>query len=273
AWAVLSAATFAALAAWQRAPRERRRAEELLRLGQIGRLNTLGELSGGLAHELNQPLTAILTGTQAAQRLLDDDPPDLATARQAMALATTQARRAADVLARLRRLVEAPDAEPARQAVLLEVVVRNALNLLEPELRRRQIRAHVHLPRGQAPAVLADPTALDQVVHNLLTNAMRALQDVPVGERRLDLSIDSSDAYGRLSVHDSGPGIAPEALPHVFEPFYTTRRNRRHDSGLGLGLALCETLTQAMDGTLSARNVAPRGAEFTLKLPLAKVTT
>lgn len=261
AWALSSALGLAALAAWQRGRHERRRAEALLRVERVERLNALGELAGGMAHELNQPLAAVLSGAQAAGRLLDDDPPALDTARQAMRQVAVQARRAADVVARLRRLIETPDAARTMQPVRLEAALRDAVDLLGPELRRRGIEVTL---AGHAPPVNADPVALDQIVHNLLGNAMRALEDVPAGERRLALTVAREAQRGVLGVRDSGPGLAPEALARAFEPFYTTRRG-----GLGLGLSLCETLAQAMGGTLAAGNAEPRGAEFRLALALA----
>jgi C4-dicarboxylate-specific signal transduction histidine kinase len=265
AWTVSNGFALAALAAWLRVRRERTRAEALLRVGKTARLNTLGELAGGMAHELNQPLAAVLSNTQAAQRLLDDDPPALATARQAMTQAAAQARRAADVVSRLRGLVDAPDSSKPRQSVRLDTALRNVLDLLEPDVRRRGIEAVV---QGHSPTVLADPVALEQIVHNLLGNAMQALEEVPASERRLVLDIQTEDGQGVLTVRDSGPGIVPEALQHIFEPFYTTRGD-----GLGLGLSLCETLAHAMDGTLTVRNTAPHGVEFRLALPAAKAPT
>lgn len=261
AWLALSALAVAAIAAWRHGRRERRRAEELLRVGRVARLNTLGELAGGIAHELNQPLAAVLANTRAAQRLLDDEQPDTATAREAMAQAATQARRAADVVARLRRLVEAPDKTQPHLPLHLDATVRSVLDTLEPELRRRGIKTSL---QGTAPPVLADPVALEQIVHNLIGNAMQALEEVPTDERRLCIACTSGDGRATLSVSDSGPGMSAEVIPHVFEPFFTTRHG-----GLGLGLSLCETLAQAMHGTLTARPAAPRGAEFRLELPLA----
>jgi signal transduction histidine kinase len=151
----------------------RRRAEELLRLGQVARLNTLGELAAGVAHELNQPLTALLAGTQAAKRLLDDEPPDLDTARTAMARAVEQARRASDVVGRLRRLVERPDLAAQAQPLQLPAAVHEALHLLEPECRARAVQPEVHA-EPHLPAVLAEPVALQQIVHNLVVNALQA---------------------------------------------------------------------------------------------------
>ncbi len=268
AWAALVAAL---LGTWmtvlgQRAAR--RRAEELLRLGQVARLNSLGELAAGMAHELNQPLTAVLANTQAAGRLLDEDPPELATARHAMRQAVEQARRASEVVGRLRRAIERPGPAGEIRPVLLQQAVHNALYLLEPEFKRRSVMQPDLEQAGQPDAVLADPVALEQVIHNLLMNALQALEQVAAPQRKLTLALREDKGQGVLSVRDSGPGIPPELLPHLFEPFFTTR-----DNGLGLGLSLCETLAGNMGGTLTAHNAAPRGAEFRLSLPLASTAT
>ena len=250
------------IGAAQRQRSERRRAEELLRLGQVGRLNAMGELAAGMAHELNQPLTAVLASTQAARRLLADEPPDVAEARIAMDRGVQQARRASEVLGRLRASVERPMAA-AVQPLPLDAALRRALDLLEPEWRRLGITPRVDC-RPPTLAVQAEPVAMEQIVHNLLANALHALAEVPAGERRLALQASAEGASGVLAVQDSGPGLAPEVLPRVFEPFFTTR-----EGGLGLGLSLCETLAAGMGGGLSVRNLAPRGAEFRLTLPLA----
>jgi signal transduction histidine kinase len=266
AWAALAAAALATLAAWQRQRAERWRAEKLLRLGQVARLNSLGELAAGMAHELNQPLTAVLANTQAAGRLLDDDPPELDHARDAMAQAAEQARRAADVVARLRRAVEQPDPGAQVRPVNLADAVRNALYLLEPQCRRRSVTP-VMETTAPSVSVLAEPVALEQIVHNLLTNALQAMDQVPAAERRLQLELGAAAGRGILVVQDSGPGMAADVLARIFEPFFTTRRG-----GLGLGLSLCETLATGMGGTLSATNAASRGAVLRLALPLAPAT-
>lgn len=270
AWTAGVAALLALLAQWQRQRTARQRAEELLRLGQVARLNTLGELAAGMAHELNQPLTAVLANTQAAQRLLGDDPPELDTARQAMARAVDQSRRAAEVVGRLRRTVEHPPAsaqpkvDGARSLDLVEAA-RRAIHLLEPECRRRGVA-----PLVQAEAavpVAGDPVAVDQIVHNLVMNALQAMDAVPVAQRALQLTLRRADGAGELAVADRGPGIAPEALPRLFEPFFSTR-----EGGLGLGLSLCETLAQGMGGSLTAASRPDGGAVFTLRLPLKDAT-
>jgi C4-dicarboxylate-specific signal transduction histidine kinase len=262
-WCVFSAAATAALAAWQRQREATRRAQELLRLGQVGRLNALGELAAGMAHELNQPLTAVLASTQAAQRLLADDEPDLATVRQALAQSAQQARRAADVVGRLRRLVQPPDTNAAPQALGLQAAVRQVLYLLAPQMDQLGVQVDASaVPEGLQ--VLADPVALEQIVHNLVLNALQALERGPAGTRRLALVAQAGLAQVRLHVQDSGPGFAPAALARAFEPFFTTR-----DGGLGLGLSLCETLAAGMGGALTARNRPEGGAELTLTLPQA----
>ena len=262
AWAAFVAVTLAALLALVRQRTERRRAEELLRLGQVARLNTLGELAAGMAHELNQPLTAILANTQAAKRLLDDEPPELSTARDAMTRAVEQARRASDVVGRMRRVVERPEVGGSLQAVDLQGTVRNALYLLEPECKRLNVQPALS---GDAISVQADPVALEQIIHNLLTNALQALAQVPPIERALTIAMQPEDQLGVLTICDSGIGIPAEVLPRIFEPFFTTR-----DGGLGLGLSLCESLATDMGGTLTATNAAQRGALFRLSLPLAE---
>ena len=263
-WAAWVAALLATWAAVLRQRAARRRAEELLRLGQVARLNSLGELAAGMAHELNQPLTAVLANTQAASRLLNEDPPELATARGAMQQAVEQARRASEVVGRLRRAIERPGLAGKIQPVRLQQAVRNALYLLEPEFKRRGVAQPDLDPAGPPGAVLADPVALEQIIHNLLMNALQALEQVAAPQRALTLALREDKGQGVLSLRDSGPGIPPELLPRIFEPFFTTR-----DNGLGLGLSLCETLANNMGGTLTAHNAVPRGAECRLHPPLA----
>lgn len=273
AWAALTAAAMAAaVAAWHTARRQRearRRAEELVRLGQVARLGALGELAAGMAHELNQPLTALLASTQATQRLLREPDPDLPIAQAALERAVQQARRAAAVVGRLRTLVERPDPTGLAQPVSLHGAAQEALHLLAPELQRRSIATQLHAEPG-LPDAQADPVALQQILHNLLMNAAQALEQVPAAQRRIALHIERwGAAQLQLAVRDSGPGVAEADRDHVFEPFYSTRK-----SGLGLGLPLCESLAQAMGGSLVLAAAAPGdqlggGATFVLTLPIA----
>jgi signal transduction histidine kinase len=264
-WTLLVAVVMLGTRALLRQRKDRRRAEELLRVGQVARLTTLGELAAGMAHELNQPLTAMLINAQVARRVLHQDPPDLLTAQLAVKEAVEQAERASDVVRRLRHAVAQPDMGAQMQKVDLQELARKALNLLDPELRRRSITPDVKLV-GPAFKVRAEPVALEQIVHNLLLNALQALDQTAVGERRLFITLNTDGKSGQLSVSDTGPGIRSEVLSHVFEPFFTTR-----DGGLGLGLSLSESLARGMGGTLMAFNRSPHGAEFCLSLPLASL--
>jgi signal transduction histidine kinase len=259
-WCLASALAMAALAGWQRQRDAARRAQELLRLGQVGRLNALGELAAGMAHELNQPLTAVLAGTQAAQRLLDEAEPDLATARQALTHSAQQARRAADVVGRLRRLVQAPD-RPARRA---PCPWPTRCSRCCTCWRHRLEALGVAVDLSGLPATLqvqADPVALEQIVHNLVLNALQAMEAVPAGAPAGLHGSQEGDRV-QLVVRDTGPGFAETALPRVFEPFFTTR-----PGGLGLGLSLCETLAANLGGSLQARAASGGGAELVLQLP------
>jgi len=257
-WSVLSGLIVAAAHTARRQAVERRRAESLLRLRRAERLNTLGELSAGVAHELNQPLTAILANCQAARRLLGMEKGDVQAAEAALGHAIAQAKRASAVINRLRGLVEQRQQEQPARPVVLGDAVRRALHLLEPELQQRHT-APVHVEESSPVTVRADPVALDQILHNLLLNALQAMDGMPVASRRLRIQIASGRHDAVLRIADNGPGIPAQALPRLFEPFYTTR-----EDGLGLGLTLCETLAGNMGCTIGAANGTAGGAEFSL---------
>ncbi|MBK6322498.1 MAG: two-component sensor histidine kinase [Burkholderiales bacterium] len=259
-WTLLLLAARALLAQSQ----NRRRAEERLRMGQLTRLNTMGELAAGMAHELNQPLAAVLASTQAAHRMLADEPvEDMAAVRQALQQTVQQARRAADVVGRLRRTVERSNMASEAQVLNPMELTRKAVYLLEPELQRSQITPQLKWV-GEPFDIHGDAVALEQILHNLLSNAVHALEQVPVGRRALEVQLQRASGQGQLTVRDSGPGIPANVLPHVFAPFFTTR-----EDGLGLGLSLCETLAMGMGGSLTASSPASGGATFCLSLPLA----
>lgn len=261
AWALLLAVGHTIV----RLRQERLRTQERFRMGQLTRLNTLGELAAGMAHELNQPLTAVLANAQAASRMLEDDPVAISEVRHALQHTAQQARRAADVVGRLRRMVERPGVANEAQTVNPMELTRKALYLLEPEILQCQVAPQLHWI-GEPFSIWGDAVALEQILHNLLTNALHALEQVPAPRRSLRVLFERSHDVGLITVQDSGPGIPTHVLPHVFEPFFTTR-----EGGLGLGLSLCETLAASMGGTLTASATVQGGASFSVSLPVAPV--
>jgi signal transduction histidine kinase len=263
AWSLLVALLLLAARALLRQRTDGQRAHELLRLGQIARLNTLGELAAGMANDLNQPVTELLTNARIAHRVLQEDPPDLLTGQLAVQDALSNAQRVSDVINRLRYAVRQPDKSARLEDVDLLLLARRALHLLDPELRRHGIAARIEQD-AETISVRGDPQALEQIMHNLLLNAMQALDQVQISDRRLVISLGKSEKHGHFIVRDTGPGMPTDVLPHVFEPFFTTR-----EGGLGLGLTLSESMADDMGGTLTAFNQLPHGAEFRLSLPLA----
>ena len=165
------------------------------------------------------------------------------------------------------RTVERPDARAERVRVSLNDAVRDALYLLEPKCREHRVTAEIVSERDVE--VLADPVAMEQIIHNLVTNALHALDQIDASERRVIFTVSQTETHGELRVADNGPGIAPDALPRLFDPFFSTRSVA---GGLGLGLSVCESLVTNMDGHISAQNRSPRGAEFIVTLPLATNT-
>jgi signal transduction histidine kinase len=273
AWCLLVALMLLALRALLRQRHDRHRAEALLRVGQAGRLNTLSELATGMVQELGDPMRSAQTAMQAANQLLQQgdangDAPSLADAQAAVGQATQDVERAANVMNRLRHVVEQPDLSGglsgALRPVSLLAAARGALDLVSPELQRLSIKQSIQSSQADL-TVTAEPVALGQVIHNLLINAMQALQAVRPSERTLTLKLSSIEPHtAQLSIQDTGPGIANEVVTHIFKPFFTTR-----PGALGLGLSLSETLASSMGGSLTAYNRVPRGAEFCLTLPLA----
>jgi C4-dicarboxylate-specific signal transduction histidine kinase len=235
---------------------ERRVREHEEMLAHVSRLSTLGEMGAGLAHELNQPLTAIVSYGQAAARLLDDPEPDLGQIRHAVGASVAQAGRAAQIIVRLRQWVRRAPSR-ARPTDLVQAV-QNVLTLCRADLKRLNVT--VVTAYADLPLVQADPVQLEQIILNLLRNALDAVQDVP--NPTINLGIVSEGGGWSLSVCDNGPGIAAEVAQRLFTPFTTSKAG-----GLGLGLSLSQTLAQGMGGDLHGANAEPGGAVFTLSLP------
>jgi PAS domain S-box-containing protein len=226
----------------------------------LTRVAILGELSGALAHELNQPLTAILSNAQAAQRLLERDPLDLAMVREILDDVVTDDLRAGEVIARLRALLK--KGEASFQPLDLNDVATEVLGLARSELIDRHVAVSTLLAPG-LPNVLGDRVQLQQVMLNLLLNACEAMSIRTFAERALTVST-ALDGDGLLlaSIADRGSGVPPDAADRLFEPFFTTK-----PQGLGLGLSICRSIIAAHGGRLWADNNLDGGATFTFALP------
>lgn len=243
---------------------ERLAADAARDLAHVSRLATAGELATSIAHELNQPLTAIMGSAQRAQRLADaPGDRDLSPVLDAI---VDQAERAANVIHSLRAFVV--KRTPEADLVAIEAVVTDTLRLLAQELRARGIAVHFRDERSRRDPVQGTAVQLQQVLVNLLLNAAEAMGDCPPEQREVLIRVadDVPDAV-HLWVADRGPGIPPQDLPNLFEPFFTTRA-----SGLGLGLSLSRSIVEAHAGRLWAVSPAEGGAEFHLVLPLAGTT-
>jgi PAS domain S-box-containing protein len=232
----------------------------------LGRLAVLGELSGALAHELNQPLTAILSNAQAARRFLERQPPDLAEVDDILRDIVDEDRRAGEVIQRLRSLFN--KGGTPRALVDLNQLTRDVIRLLRNDLINHGIAVRTELTAVPAIAS-ADAVQLQQVLINLLMNACDAMAGVAPDDAVIVVrSAAAGDAAVQLSVIDHGAGIPAAELAHIFEPFYTTK-----ERGMGLGLSICRNIIAAHDGQLWAENNPAGGASVHLRLPLAGVAT
>jgi PAS domain S-box-containing protein len=227
----------------------------------LTRVAILGELSGALAHELNQPLTAILSNAQAAQRLLARTPSDLAMVGEILDDIVTDDQRAGEVIARLRTLLK--KGEASFQPLDFNGITTEVLALARSELIDRHVTVRTQLAPG-LPSVLGDRVQLQQVMLNLLLNGCEAMGTRTSTERRVTVST-ALDGDGLLltSIADRGSGIPPDAADRLFEPFFTTKPH-----GLGLGLSICRSIIAAHGGRLWADNNTDGGATFTLALPV-----
>lgn len=235
-------------------------AEHRTMLLHLMRLNLLGELSGALAHELKQPLTAIMSNAQAAQRILQRQPFDLAEMQAILDDIVTDDRRASEIIRRLRSLLRKGPAD--RQAIDLNELLDETLSLANSGLLEHRVRTVVRTA-PDLPFVLGDRIQIQQVLLNLIMNGCEAM-DAVTAERRM-LILHTSQIGGltvRMSISDRGPGIAEELKNRLFEPFFTTKAN-----GLGLGLPICRSIISAHGGKLWMENDHEGGAVFHIALP------
>lgn len=249
------------------AQRERERTERALREAEVElartlRLAAMAELAGTIAHEINQPLAAITANGSACLRSLARQPPLLDNAREAANCIVADGHRAGDVIARIRALF---NKEPPKEKLLnLNEVIGQVLELMRGAIEREGARVNTELAPAAA-LVMADPVQLQQVLVNLVTNALEAMSGTTDRPRLLTVRSEVADKKITVTVHDTGDGLGPDQVNHIFDSFYTTKAG-----GLGLGLAISRSIIEAHGGSMWAASRPAGGATLGFSLALAE---
>jgi PAS domain S-box-containing protein len=235
-------------------------------LAHLARVAVMGELTASLAHELNQPLTAILSNVQTVLRLLDDPAPDVKEIREILGDIVSDNQRAGEVIRSLRNMLK--KRELKFEALDLNSVILEVAGLIHSDALIKHVSVALQLD-PDLPGVRGDRIHLQQLMLNLAINAFDAMTDIPAGERSLNISTTRMDARSvQVAVQDSGTGIPPDQLEKAFEPFFT---NKSH--GLGMGLAICRSIVQTHGGRVWATNNDDRGMTFRFILPINEDST
>jgi PAS domain S-box-containing protein len=229
-------------------------------LVRVARVTTLGELTAAIAHEVNQPLTGLVNSGNACLRWLAGEPPDLEAARKSVELMVSAGRRAGEVITRIRALIA--KSPPQQEPLNINDAITEVVALIDREVQRNRVSLQVDLA-GDVPPILGDRIQLQQVVLNLMLNAIEAMNKV--GDRRRDLSVATAKDEGNgalVTVRDSGIGLDATSVDRLFEAFYTTKAH-----GMGIGLAVSRTIIEAHGGRLWATPGKSQGAVFQFSLP------
>jgi C4-dicarboxylate-specific signal transduction histidine kinase len=244
---------------------DRKRAERAytqaqMELAHANRVAAIGQLSASIAHEISQPIGAVLSYANAASHWLAAQPPNVEEVRRDLGFIVESGVRANEVIDRVRALVKKA---PARKNRLeINEAILQVIALAQDEMANNVISVRTQLAEA-LPAIQGDRVQLQQVILNLLINAIEAMSEMGEGSRELLISTAKTDSEGVLvAVRDSGPGLAPESVDRLFESFYTTKPN-----GLGMGLSICRSIIEAHHGRLWATANTPHGAIFQFTLP------
>ena len=227
---------------------------------RAARLSTLGELASSIAHEVNQPLAAIVTNAETSLRWLGRDEPNVEKAKELTARITASARRANEIVQRVRGMAAKRTPEP--MPLDLNDVVRESLAFVRHEIETQAIRMTTDLGRG-LPRAMGDRVQLQQVIVNLLVNAVQAMGACGEDGREIQLATGADEGGLVFTLRDTGPGIPPDNLSRVFDGFFTTK-----DGGMGIGLAICHSIIAEHGGTIAESNHAVGGAVFRFARPV-----
>ena len=230
------------------------------RLLNVSRMATIGEMAAGVAHELNQPLTAIANYAHACERLLSRPETDPGDVQDALRQITVQTTRAADILRRLRALARSQRAEHTPAGI--NTLVRELQELMQTDALVHGVQLTLELA-PDLPEVVVDPGQIQQAILNLVRNSLDALTVRAAGGGRITIRTElTPEGEVQLCVIDNGPGVATEAMKRIFDPFFSTKEN-----GTGLGLAITHTIARSHGGTVGYRPNVPGGARFYILLP------
>jgi signal transduction histidine kinase len=254
--------------ALRQAREDRDQAEELLHamqaeVAQVARLTTMGELAASIAHEIRQPLAAVVNNANAGLRWLNNQPPNLKEVRAALKRIVRDSERGGDVIGSIQGMLKKGEQERARLDI--NDLIREVMRLVQGELKNRGVSSRAELA-DDLPRVLADRIQLRQVILNLIMNAIEAMVSVSDRARVLRVRSENHGNDGVLvAVEDSGSGIAPEDMDRIFETFFTTK-----SEGMGMGLSICRSIVESHGGRISASRANPRGSVFQFFLPTAE---
>jgi signal transduction histidine kinase len=240
--------------------RERQYREAQMALAHANRVATMGQLTASIAHEIKQPIAAARTNAAAALRFLDKSPPDVAEVREALTCVVNDTDRTSDVVDRIGSLIK--KAPPRKEVVDLNAAILEVIALTRGEAVKTGVTVATQLA-GELPPIQCDRVQLQQVMLNLIVNAIQSMSGVEDGNRELHISTVRIEPEGVcVGVRDTGPGLSPESLSRLFEPFYTTKPD-----GMGMGLSISRSIIEAHGGRLWATRCEPRGALFQFTIP------
>jgi C4-dicarboxylate-specific signal transduction histidine kinase len=242
---------------------ERRNLDAQMQLAHANRIATMGQLAASIAHEVNQPIGATLVNAGTALRWLAASPPKLESVSQCLDRIVNDSKRGAVIIDRIRDLVKNTPAQ--KESLAINEVVLGVIELTSNEISDRRVSVQKRLTDG-LPAILGDKVQLQQVVLNLIMNAVEAMSEIREGSRELLISSGRTEAGSVLvKISDSGPGLPSGNSERIFQAFYTTKT-----SGLGMGLSICRSIVEAHAGRLWAMPNEPHGAVFCMALPVGE---